>query len=147
MSDMLRLPWTGKNCRCERFAWCRDCDAGRCYDNRMDSLITLQSERYVAGVNPVLGGTLAYFGSLDDAAIEFVRPTPVRAYAEKNTRATAGYPLVPYSNRIGDGHFPFDGVDYALAINSPIPWHPIHGVGWTREWTVASATPNRLVLT
>jgi aldose 1-epimerase len=113
----------------------------------MDSVIILQSSRYVAGINPVQGGTLAYFGSVDDPAIEFVRPTPVRAYAEKNTRGSAGYPLVPYSNRIGDGKFAFDGVDYALAIKSPTPWHPIHGVGWDREWTVVSATPNRLVLT
>jgi len=118
----------------------------RCYDNRMDSLIALQSKLYVAGVNPVLGGTLAYFGSVEDPAIEFVRPTPVRAYAEKNTRGTAGYPLVPYSNRIGDGRFSFDGVDYQLDINSPIPWHPIHGIGWIRQWSVTSATPQRLVL-
>jgi len=112
----------------------------------MDSLIALRSDRFVAAVNSALGGTLAYFGSVDDPAIEFVRPTPVRAYTERNVRATAGYPLVPYSNRIGDGRFAFDGVDYELDINSPIPWHPIHGVGWNREWSVASATPTRLVL-
>jgi aldose 1-epimerase len=130
-----------------------DCDlraalaaACRCYDNRMDSLAALRSKRFVAAVNPVLGGTLAYFGSADDPAIEFVRPTPVRAFVEHNVRATAGYPLVPYSNRIGDGRFAFDGTDYALAINSPIPWHPIHGLGWIREWTVAKASPEKLEL-
>jgi aldose 1-epimerase len=112
----------------------------------MDSLIALRSNRFVAAVNSALGGTLAYFGSLEDPAIEFVRPTPVRAYTERNVRATAGYPLVPYSNRIGDGLFAFDGVDYELDINSPIQWHPIHGVGWIREWSVASATSTRVVL-
>src|SRR6187402_1497685 len=115
MADIcLALRWDcafGCWCRCARVT-------SRCYDNRMDSLLALQSDRFVAGVNPALGGTLAFFGSMDDAAMEFVRPTPVRAYADRNPRATAGYPLVPYSNRIGDGRFSFEGVDYALDLNS-----------------------------
>ncbi|MEO7761976.1 MAG: aldose 1-epimerase [Casimicrobiaceae bacterium] len=113
----------------------------------MDSLIALTSRRYVAAVSPGLGGSLAYFGTADVQAFDFVRPTPVRAYADQNVRASAGYPLLPYSNRIGNGRFRFEGVDYLLDINSPIPIHPIHGLGWIREWTVASTSANRVELT
>ncbi len=102
----------------------------------MDSLITLSSRRFAAGVSPQLGGTLVYFALADNDAIDFVRPTTARAISERNVRQTAGYPLVPYSNRIGFGHFRFGETNYTLEINSAVPLHPIHGVGWLRQWTV-----------
>jgi aldose 1-epimerase len=102
----------------------------------MDLLLALNSGRFTAGVSPLLGGSLVYFSLADDRGIEFVRPTLVRALAEKNVRNTAGYPLVPYSNRIGDGRFRFEDVAYQLDVNSSIPMHPIHGLGWLRGWNV-----------
>src|SRR5689334_1119905 len=76
-----------------------------CYDNRMDSPILLTSQRFTVGIAPKLGGALLWFGTTGATTTEFVRTTPVRALAEHDVRATAGYPLVPYSNRIGDGRF------------------------------------------
>jgi aldose 1-epimerase len=102
----------------------------------MESLLALNSGRFAAGVSPALGGTLAYFGFLEDKAVDFVRPTLARALAERDVRSTSGYPLVPYSNRIGEGRFRFEDVSYKLDLNSVIPMHPIHGVGWLRPWSV-----------
>lgn len=121
----------------------------------MDSPILLASQRFTVGIAPKLGGTLLWFGTTGEAATEFVRPTPVRALAEHNARATAGYPLVPYSNRIGDGRFRFEGVDYHLERNTSIPLHPIHGLGCIRPWnlrnlktvrTAEGATTSRAML-
>ena len=102
----------------------------------MDSLIALASTRFTAGVSPSLGGSLVYFGLADGPPADFVRPTTARALAERNVRQTSGYPLVPYSNRIGDGRFRFDEVAYTLDVNSALPFHPIHGLGWIRPWSV-----------
>lgn len=112
----------------------------------MDSLITLSSQRFAAGVSPRLGGALAWFGLADDSGIEFVRPASARAFAERNVRLTSSYPLVPYSNRIGDGKFRFDGLDYSLQQNAPISPHPIHGVGWLRNWSVTAVERNSVSL-
>lgn len=113
----------------------------------MDSLITLSSHRFTAGVSPQLGGALAWFGLANDVGLDFVRPASARAWAEHNVRLMSSYPLVPYSNRIGDGHFKFDGVDYALRPNAAISPHPLHGVGWLRAWAVTSVAPESVSLT
>ena len=101
-----------------------------------ESLIALSSSRFTAGICPHLGGSLVYFSLADATAVDFVRPTTARALAERNVRQTSGYPLVPYSNRIGDGRFRIDDVNYRLDVNSTTPLHPIHGVGWVRPWNV-----------
>ena len=102
----------------------------------MDSLIALESSRFTAGVSPFLGGSLVYFSLAEATPVDFVRPTTARALAERNVRQTSGYPLVPYSNRIGDGRFRFDDVTYRLDVNSAIPLHTLHGLGWVRPWSV-----------
>jgi aldose 1-epimerase len=112
----------------------------------MDSLITLSSQRFAAGVSPQLGGALAWFGLADDSGIEFVRPASARAFSERNVRLTSSYPLVPYSNRIGNGQFRFQGVDYSLRQNAAISPHPVHGLGWLRDWRVVAVGPNSVSL-
>lgn len=112
----------------------------------MDSLITLSSRRFTAGVSPQLGGALAWFGLAHDIGFDFVRPASARALAERNVRITSSYPLVPYSNRIGDGCFSFESVDYALRPNATISQHPLHGVGWLRAWDVTAVAPESVSL-
>ena len=112
----------------------------------MDSLITLASGRFTAGISPQLGGALAWFGLADEAGLDFVRPASARAFAGRNVRLTSSYPLVPYSNRIGEGRFGFGGGNYALRRNAMISPHPVHGVGWLRAWTVTAVGPERLSL-
>ena len=54
----------------------------------------------------------------------------------KGNNATA-FPLVPYSNRIANGHLVFAGEEITLAPNWPGLRHPMHGEGWARAWDVA----------
>lgn len=53
----------------------------------------------------------------------------------------ACYPLVPYSNRIANGHLEFDGKEIVLAPNFPGVRHPMHGDGWAATWQVALSSP------
>ena len=112
----------------------------RCYDNRMHTPIALRSSRYTAGVTPSLGGSLAWFGLAGDPLIEFVRATPARAFYDGHARMASSYPLVPYSNRVGDGRFTFDGNAVMLRRNTNISEHPIHGLGFQRAWKVVTAS-------
>lgn len=109
--------------------------------------IALRSTRYTAGILPRLGGALAWFGLAGDPTMEFVRATPVRALHDGFARMASAYPLVPYSNRIGDGRFDFDGRTVMLRRNTDISEHPIHGIGFLRPWTVASNDDRALTLT
>jgi aldose 1-epimerase len=59
---------------------------------------------------------------------------------------TASFPLVPYSNRIRDGRFAFNGRDYRLPLNFGDHPHSIHGVGWQARWTLADRSDDAILL-
>lgn len=106
----------------------------------MHSPIALTSDRYTAGVSPAMGGALLWFGMRQEPQVDFVRATPARALHDGNARLASSYPLVPYSNRIGDGRFEFDGAPVTLRRNTDFSEHPIHGVGFQRPWSVESSS-------
>lgn len=47
---------------------------------------------------------------------------------------SACYPLIPYSNRIAQGRFNWQGRPYQLALNFDGSPHPLHGVGYLSRW-------------
>jgi len=61
--------------------------------------------------------------------------------------AMACFPLLPYGNRLANGHFRWLGIDYHLKRNFGDHPHTIHGIGWQRAWSVAEAGPASVILT
>ncbi len=59
---------------------------------------------------------------------------------------TASFPLVPYSNRIGDARFAWAGEARQLAPNFAPEPHAIHGLGWRRDWAVESQSATAVTL-
>jgi aldose 1-epimerase len=61
--------------------------------------------------------------------------------------ALASFPLVPWSNRIKNGSFIWEGRDVVITPNfSPEP-HTIHGVGWETAWQVETQSESSTTLT
>ncbi|MHC5234393.1 aldose 1-epimerase [Brucella sp. LJL56] len=58
----------------------------------------------------------------------------------------AGFPLVPFGNRLGGNGFVFDGRTYHLPANSPRDPLYLHGDGWLALWNVAEQSENALTL-
>ena len=56
----------------------------------------------------------------------------------------ASWMMIPYSNRVENGVFTFEGKEYKLRNGEN---HSIHGDGRSRSWTVAAKTPSSLNLT
>ena len=100
-------------------------------------IVELVSNGARVRIAPELGGAITEF-SLRDTSV--LRPTPAEAIGARDVRATACYPLVPYSNRIANARLAFDGREFALARNFGTHPHAIHGVGWQRAWSVADAS-------
>ncbi|WP_274610153.1 hypothetical protein [Pseudomonas sp. TH10] len=97
------------------------------------NMLRLHSGDLQLDVLPQLGGSLA---GLRHRGFALLRPwdcTP-------NVRRSACYPLVPYSNRIAGGRFQCGGHEYQLPRNFGEHAHPLHGVGWQREWQVVDCT-------
>ena len=110
-----------------------------------DGRIKLAQGHAEVEIAPAQGGCITAFRWLtDDGPIDWLRPAP--AGSDFPATAAACFPLVPYSNRIRDGRFGFQGRDYQLAENFPPSRHSIHGHGWQAPWQVASVDAQSLSL-
>jgi aldose 1-epimerase len=57
-----------------------------------------------------------------------------------------GAPLIPWPNRLADGRYRFDGVDYQVALTEPLRHNAIHGLLRWRSWRAAEREPHRVVM-
>ncbi len=92
---------------------------------------------------PQVGGSI---GTWSVSGQEMLRTARESGIAARDPYATAGFPLVPYSNRIGQGSFEWRGERMNLARNFAPEPHSIHGVGFERAWQVQSRDSDSAVL-
>jgi aldose 1-epimerase len=104
------------------------------------ALVTLTHGPLQLDLAPEVGGSIAGFRR-DGVAI--LRETPGEAIADGLVRQMACYPLIPYSNRIAEGRFTFEGEAYRLAPNFGDHPHSVHGNAWQHPWSVAALEPAR----
>ncbi|AWK88752.1 aldose 1-epimerase [Azospirillum thermophilum] len=114
---------------------------------RLPGVVTIAAGPFTLDVAPQVGGSIARFAGLwDGRPIDWLRPASAEAIADRNPLGMASFPLIPYCNRIRDGHFTFDGVEVTLPQNYAASRHAIHGDAWRRPWTVASHGDSTLSL-
>ena len=87
---------------------------------------------------PEIGGSL---GSWSVDGQDMLRRAGREAIAAGDPLGMSSFPLVPYSNRIGQARFEWQGEAISLRPNFAPEPHAIHGVGWQRRWTVIDNTP------
>src|SRR5262245_27743880 len=113
---------------------CAAADNGR--GAAMD-LITLKTGVTALALSPAAGGSIARFWSESSGrTIEWLRPASATAAQRRMPLDMSSFPLVPYSGRICDGRFSFQGRDIALPLNFLPEPHSIHGQGWLVPWKV-----------
>jgi aldose 1-epimerase len=108
----------------------------------MTSTLILQNGALRCELAPALGGCIA---GLWWRQQEVLRGAPTAALV--SALASASYPLVPYSNRVGHRRLHWAGKAHTLAENFAPEPHAIHGVGWERPWQLASHNASQAVLT
>jgi aldose 1-epimerase len=96
-------------------------------DNGTVPHLTIASGAVHAELAPALGGRLAQL-AIDDT------PLLIGHSPAADPTGWGSYPMVPWAGRIRNGRFTFEGVEHQLPIN--FGDHAIHGVGFTRPWTV-----------
>ncbi|MGI8903045.1 MAG: aldose 1-epimerase family protein [Solirubrobacteraceae bacterium] len=69
-------------------------------------------------------------------------PYPVDAMCD----GAHGVPLIPWPNRLADGRYRFDGVDYTVALTEPAKHNAIHGFLRWRSWRAVEHEPSRVVM-
>jgi aldose 1-epimerase len=108
------------------------------------ALVRLRSGDFALDLCPRWGGAIAAFRKGD---LPLLRPASATFLQRGDPRLAACFPLVPFSNRVADGRFRFQGRSYELDKNFPPEPHAIHGHGWQNPWVVAAASANRAELT
>lgn len=97
--------------------------------------------RFRLALRPDLGGCVAGLWLGPDAVLRSADPLSLQ-----QVRASGSYPLVPFSNRIGDAAFDWAGQQHRLARNFEPEPHAIHGVGWKRSWDITSQSATQASL-
>lgn len=98
--------------------------------NLSANAVELQQDKWTLHVSPQLGGSVL---GLWCGATPVLRPAPEGA---SRAGETAGYPLLPYSNRIGQGRMNWRGQTFTLRNGFDDGPHPLHGVGFLHAWQV-----------
>jgi aldose 1-epimerase len=106
--------------------------------------IALRAGNLALTLAPDTGGAIAAFTW---RGVDLLRPVADPRLAAQHGRAVAGYPLIPYANRIADGRFAWAGETHQLARNFGDDPNTIHGNAWMRRWAVAESGPRHARLT
>jgi aldose 1-epimerase len=91
-----------------------------------------------ATIVEVGGGVRAY----EVAGRPVLDPYPLEAICD----GAHGTPLIPWPNRLADGRYSFDGVDYQVALTEPERHNAIHGFLRWRSWRPAERETDRVVM-
>ena len=104
----------------------------------------IENDFWQVGILPQTGASTA-FGRIKQNGqwVDVFRPTAPADY--DNSSNCASFLLVPWSNRIRDGRFDFDGKTYQLETR--IDGTAIHGVARNLPWTVDSVDQTHIQLT
>jgi aldose 1-epimerase len=109
----------------------------------IDDTLTLACGADRCEIIPSLGGSIAGWSTGGQA---MMRPASALSIAHQDPFGMASFPLVPYSNRIGNGCFKWAGRNVLLARNFPPEPHAIHGVGFHRPWAVRARSADSVSL-
>ncbi|MFM8410717.1 MAG: aldose 1-epimerase [Alphaproteobacteria bacterium] len=107
------------------------------------ALVTIEDGSLRASVLPEAGASLVSLEArISGEWTPVMRPTPPDAIASRNSSGFASFALVPWSNRVRDARFEFEGREIRLRPNTP-DGHAIHGDVRKRPWTAIAPDPAR----
>jgi aldose 1-epimerase len=104
-------------------------------------LIELAAAGWVARLLPQQGGA---FAALSWQGMDVLAPLP--AGANPNASFAGGFVMLPWTNRLNAGHFPFAGTMHQLRVNQAADNTAIHGLSRDLPWQVEVSGPGRATL-
>lgn len=106
-------------------------------------IIHLKNDALELEVLPELGGGIKSFNFFTNG---IKRPIFRHTVDPKNVGELGYFPLIPFSNRIKNGHFQWRDKSINLPLNFLPEKHAIHGFGWQSEWQITEQSNTQLVL-
>ncbi len=114
----------------------------------MNKIITISSSEASASLCLSSGCLTHYsFNRTPENSFNVLRPFTAQSDENIDPLKTSSFPLIPYSNRIKNGHFSYDGIDYQVPLNFGEHPHSIHGVGWQSLWNLKQQSESSVTIT
>ena len=110
----------------------------------MSDTLELGDGRWQVTVAPSLGGSLL---ACTFDGVPVLHPVAQADVTGRADLRCCHFPLIPFSNRIENGRFRFNGSSLQLARNVAGSPHAIHGHGWQAAWQVAERRDASCALT
>ena len=112
-----------------------------------EKILTLRSENALLAIIPEVGACITrYCLKTEEQVLELIRPATQAGLATEDPLEMGCFPLIPFSNRIRNGQFAFQGQEIKMLPNFLPEVHTIHGHGWKVPWTVIEVSEKRAVL-
>ncbi len=112
-----------------------------------ENILTLRAGNTLLEIIPEVGGSITcYCLVTEEQTFNFLRPASHAGMPAKDPLEMASFPLIPFSSRIRNCHFRFQGQEIKLPLNFYPEVHNIHGHGWKVPWTVTESTENRAAI-
>ncbi|MDG1732191.1 MAG: aldose 1-epimerase [Thalassotalea sp.] len=105
--------------------------------------IVVKDHRSEVTIAPELGASILAYNYIANQKTVAIFPNRIGAADVKNTSC---FPLVPFSNRIRDGKFTWQGSEIKLPLNQFPERHSNHGHGWQVSWDIDEQTPSSVTL-
>jgi aldose 1-epimerase len=109
----------------------------------LPELVSIADGDNISTICPALGGSIIGWSVGEQ---DMLRRADADAIASGDPLAMASFPLVPFSNRIGNARFVWKGREIELTPNFAPEPHAIHGTGWQQAWTIAELSDTYCVL-
>ncbi|WP_295445212.1 aldose 1-epimerase [Sphingorhabdus sp. EL138] len=109
----------------------------------LPELVSIVCGDNISAICPALGGSIIGWSVGEQ---EMLRRADADAIASGDPLAMASFPLVPFSNRIGNAQFIWKGREIQITPNFAPEPHAIHGTGWKQAWTIAERSDAYCVL-
>jgi aldose 1-epimerase len=106
-------------------------------------MIELNDGRANAIIAPSLGGSVLAYNVLVNGEYRAIFRESTHP---QNVLDSCNFPLVPFSNRIRDGKFNWQGTPVQLPLNCLPEKHTSHGHGWQVEWDIVEINENSVLL-
>ena len=106
-------------------------------------LVSISDGDNICVLCPSVGGSIVGWSV---GGQQMLRQADTRAISASDPLQMASFPLVPYSNRIGDARFNWKGRQIDLVPNFAPESHAIHGIGWKQAWTISAHGDSHILL-
>lgn len=116
-------------------------------DTKHPRLISISDGTAIVEIAPATGGSIAsYRWKIDGSSVDWLRPASTETIESNDAGGMSCFPLVPYSNRIKNSRFTFNGRAVTLPGTIPSDPHFEHGHGWRNAWKIMRQDAASVVL-